>query len=168
MMERWKKIKGYDNYSVSNLGKVRNDSTGKILKQCVGTRGYLLVGLCLNGKQTMKLAHRLVAEAFIENPQSKRTVNHKNEIKTDNRAENLEWMTARENSLYGTGRERATEKRRVPIIGTDLKTGETISFPSMSEAGKRGFSLADISECCNGKRRKHKGYAWRYAKVTVK
>lgn len=114
-MEIWKEVKNYECcYEVSNLGNVRsitrnvertNPSGGKsyytyksrMLKSCVTNKGYLRLGLYLNDVKTNHQIHRLVAIAFIDNPENKEQVNHKNGIKTDNRVDNLEWVNNYEN-----------------------------------------------------------------------
>ena len=107
-VEIWKDIAGLEGkYQVSSIGRVRRTpkcegDSGRLLKQWLTKNGYLQV--FLNRKP--QYVHRLVAEAFIPNPEHKETVNHKNEVKTDNKVENLEWMTRRENSQYGTRAER--------------------------------------------------------------
>lgn len=96
MEEQWKKINDYPNYSVSSTGKVRNDVTGKILKS--GDRvGYNLIVLCKNGIPKSYRVHRIVAKHYIPNPENKEEVNHINGIKNDNRVENLEWSTRKDN-----------------------------------------------------------------------
>ena len=93
MDEIWKKIENHENYSVSNLGKIRNDITGRFLKGTLHNEGYLRV--CLDRKHY--LIHRLIAIAFIDNPDNKLFVDHINGIKIDNRIENLRWATGTEN-----------------------------------------------------------------------
>ncbi len=114
-MEIWKKVKGYEDcYEVSNLGNVRSITRivertspnggkafytyySRMLKSCITKKGYLRLGLTLNDVKNNHQIHRLVATAFIDNPENKDQVNHKNAIKTDNRAENLEWVSNYEN-----------------------------------------------------------------------
>lgn len=98
MDEIFRKIDGYENYQISNLGRVINNKTNKILKPGINSSGYLYVNLCKNGKQKNYLIHRLVALSFINNPENKNCVDHINNVRTDNCIENLRWATHRENS----------------------------------------------------------------------
>ena len=96
--EEWKEIKntmGY--YSISNRGRVKSNRNNIIMKPIPITKGYVKVNIKINGHNEYKLIHRLVAESFIDNPYNKPEVNHKNGVKTDNRVENLEWVTGEEN-----------------------------------------------------------------------
>lgn len=96
---RWKQIEGYEKYSVSDTGLVRNDLTGKTLIPFVTKKGgYLRLNLTENGKQKKHLVHRLVAQAFVPNPNNLETVDHINGDKTDNRVENLQWLSNQDNT----------------------------------------------------------------------
>lgn len=100
MNEIWKDIQGYDIYEVSNLGNVRNKITNKQLYYSNSNSGYLRVGLFKEHKRTMYSIHRLVAEAFIDNPNNLSCVNHKDCDKRNNKVDNLEWCTYKENNSY--------------------------------------------------------------------
>jgi hypothetical protein len=108
MLEIWKDIKGYDGYQVSNTGKVYSLKSKKILSQNLlntyfGSRpGYYHVMLFVNGKKKNVLVHRLVAEAFIPNPENKPQVHHKDHNPHNNNANNLEWVTADEHAKHTT------------------------------------------------------------------
>ena len=175
--EEWRDVVGYEGrYQVSSMGhvkslerKVRHWRGGeriqkeRILKPSNGRGGYLLVSLCDGEKRKTLKVHRLVCEAFHENPDNKPQVNHINEIKTDNRASNLEWATARENSNFGTRTERAAKTRSKPI-GQYTRDGELIKiWPSAREAGKQiGLSDSNVSKVANGKLKTAYGFIWKY------
>ena len=101
-VEEWKRIKGFPNYEVSNLGNVRNDE-GRLLSSHHPERasGYCKVTMAIaEGKYNSRTVHRIVAEAFIPNPENKPQIHHKNGDKADNRADNLEWVTPKEHGAY--------------------------------------------------------------------
>lgn len=170
MEEIWKDIKGYEGlYQVSNLGKVKGLKNEHILKQSLKNNGYCVLTLCKENKPKTKLVHRLVAQAFIPNPNNLAQVNHKNEIKDDNRPENLEWCDQKYNNNYGTRLERVAEKttngkKSKPVLKIDPISNEIVAeFPSIMEVQRQlGIKHSHISECCRGQRKTSCGYKWQY------
>lgn len=131
-MEYYKKITGYENYSISNLGNVRNDKTGRILKTYKKENGYLQVQL---GRKTVpKYIHRLMAITFLKQEKNKIQVDHINGIKDDNRLENIRWVTVSEN-CYAYGYKERIENRKKKIIATNLN-GKKLIFNSRNETAK--------------------------------
>lgn len=144
-METFKKIEEFSNYSISNLGNVRNDKTGRILKTYTKPSGYMQVQL---GRKTIpQYIHRLVAKAFIPNNDNKPQVNHKNGIKCDNKVENLEWVTASENDLAYDYTSRI-ENRKKKIIATNID-GREIIFNSRNETAE--YFKCDKSQIAYGR-----------------
>lgn len=175
MKLEWKPIPDTPGYSVSNTGLVRSEHrvlmmkngvqktvTQKILSPFSAGSGYLMVHL---GNAKREYIHRLVALAFIGEPPCGTEVNHKDENKHNNRVDNLEYLTRSQNRRYGTRNERCRTKsmeQAKPIVA--LKNGVVVhSFPSIHEAGRAGFCRNNISACCQGKQKAHKGYEWAYA-----
>ena len=171
-MEIWEDIEGYEGiYQVSSLGRIKRlykNGKERILKLRSDRDGYLNVGLCKEGRVKSRGVHRLVAQAFIPNPDNKSQVNHRDENKSNNKVENLEWVTGKENINYGTRTERSgksqtnDKKRSQPIYGINIKTNERIEFPSTREAQRNGFSSGHIVDCLKGRRKSHKCYKWFY------
>ena len=173
-MEIWKDIEGYPGYQVSNKGNVRSlnywHKAGKIqvLKPNFNGQHYLKVCLRKEKKNYTRVVHRLVALAFIPNddPEHKTQVNHINEDKTDNRVCNLEWVTPKENTNWGTCIERRSLKHRdsqcraVKQIAPD-GTIEKI-WKSTHEAGRNGFQQPNVQACATGKHKTHRGFRWEY------
>lgn len=162
-MEVWLKIRDFD-YEVSNQGNVRsidNDIIrkdgkklkikGRKLKPKLGKYGYLSVSISKNGKQYYFLIQRLVATAFIPNPNKHAFVNHKDEIKSNNYEYNLEWCNSEYNNNYGTRGQRISCKLKKKIV---YKLNDTIQiFDSINDASKSlNYSISYISLCCNNKR----------------
>ena len=172
--ETWKDVIGYDGlYKVSDKGNVysvgRVSSQGKkcgerILKLGYNRGGYLKVNLYKDGKMKTKIVHRLVAEAFIPNPESLPEINHIDEVKGNNNVENLEWCTSKYNSNHGTRNERVRKKVRA----VNVETGEVLTFNSVKEAGRKGYDRGGVSKACRGVYyggRTYKGYRWYYEEV---
>lgn len=162
-MERWKQIKNYTNYEVSDKGNVRNALNGQILKPTLNTWGYLSVTLCSEKKRKNKTVHRLVAEAFVSNPNNLPEVNHKDENKENNSVENLEWVTKKENINHGTRTKRANEKKFKKVCQYSESGALIKVWESLKEAEKAGYHHSAISACCYGKREFHRGYKWGWA-----
>ena len=175
--EKWRPVVGYEGfYEVSSLGRVR--SLDRIVEYSNGARhlhqgqflsptkdkcGYLVVHLYKDGKRTDKKVHRLVAQAFIPNPRNLPEVNHKNEVKNDNRVENLEWISHLDNNNYGTKNERAAKRLSKTVSQIDPTTLEIIKeWPSTAECGRNGFDSGLVSKCCRRKYKTSYGYIWRY------
>ena len=168
MEEIWKDIKGYEGiYQVSNLGRVKRVTTGRILKGVKNRTGYLKVSLYKNSIKYVKTIHRLVAEAFIPNPESKPQVNNIDEDKTNNRVDNLEWMTATENNTHGTRTERAGKAigktQSIPIVATNIKSGESTEFYSTKECARQlSLNAGNITSVLKGRLKQTGGYIFKY------
>ena len=153
-----KDIKGYEGlYAVTSCGRVWSYRNQKFLSPGTVGIGYQQVNLCKDGQIKQFLIHRLVAEAYIPNPENKPTVNHKNECKKENYVNNLEWMTSQENNIYGTRLEKV--KKKVYCI----ELGETFESMSIAAAAVGLKSVSGVSLCCRGQRETAGGYHWRYA-----
>lgn len=186
-IEVWKTVRGFPSYEVSSYGRVRsvdrissrNGSSALIhgaeLKQRKDPRGYLRVTLYAGARDNCKhmSVHRLVADTFIPNPNGLACVNHKDEDKLNNRAENLEWCTHKYNSNYGTAIARRVqhqdwksiaEKQSTPVNQYDLNGNLIRTWESMSECEREaGFKIVGISKCCSGKLKTYRGYKWKKA-----
>ena len=161
MEEIWRDIKGYEGkYMVSNLGRVKSlnyNKTGKekILKGVDNGRGYLILNLYRGGKGKTCRINRLVAQAFIENPQNLPEVNHKDEDRTNNRVDNLEWCTTQYNVEYSQAK---------AVIGINKVSGLIVEFPSLMEASRQtGIDQGNICHCLKGRQKSAGGYYWHYA-----
>jgi hypothetical protein len=196
MTELWKDVDGYEGlYQVSNLGNVRSvdreyevtrngvtfmsRKEGKRLTPVRRRHGYL--GVMLYGKgghakrgfRTFSV-HRLVAKAFIENPNGYTEVNHLDECKTNNRADNLEWCDRKYNTNYGT-----TQKRRSEIMKNDSRSSKKVMqmdihgneikiWPSLHEIQRQlGYWPSTISNCCNHRKQTTTAYGYRWEYITL-
>lgn len=157
------KFKNYDNYEVFEDGRIYSYKSKKFLKPYTNKKGYQQVGLYDNeGNMKMHQLHRVVYEAVTGEPIPKNMqINHRSEVKTENFIGNLELVSPKENCNFGTRNSRIAKKRSKQVGA--YKDGELVmSFHSTMEAGRNGFDQSNIVYCCNGKRKTHKGYTWKY------
>ena len=160
-VETFVKIEGFENYEVSNLGKVRNIKSGIVLKPSLNEKGYLKHCLYGHNKRKFLFLHRIIATAFIDNPEEKPCVNHIDENKLNNDLSNLEWCTVRENAIHGTRTKRIAEKCSIEVIQLDLNDNILNVFKSMTQAEQEtGVSTGSISNCCNGRSKSAGGFKW--------
>lgn len=151
-------VKTVDRWVTDKNGRKRLIK-GKILKQRVDKDGYLRVTLSRDGKKRVFLVHRLVAETWLDNPENKPEVNHLDEDKSNADVFNLSYCTRMENNNWGTRNKRLSKAVQAIVP----KTGAVVlEFPSVREAGRKGFNQSAVSACCLGKRKTHRGYIWRY------
>ena len=172
-MELWKEVEGTNGaLLVSDQGRVKSLlRDGRILKPTPDSKGYLRLRVTINRERRAYKVHRLVAMAFVDNPEGKPQVNHINGDKTDNRACNLEWVTNKENAHHAInnglwdslfeGAMLEDERRKKPIVAVCIKTGEIIDFDSVAEA-ERFVGSRHITDVLKGKRTKAKGYTFAY------
>ena len=167
-------IKGYPDYYVTDTGIVYSRKSGRFkrLAQTDDGHGYAKVSLCNNTKPKVVKVHRLVAQAFIPNPENKPQINHKNGVRNDNRVENLEWCTNGENSKHSYeclnhkkiwkglfGKDNMHSK---PVL--QIKDNIIIKeFGSACEAAREtNLSFGNICSCCRGERKQTGGFQWKY------
>lgn len=165
MRESWRPILGYEGlYEVSNLGRVRRV---KIITPTRKKHGYMQISLVdRNGVRKSFRLHRIVATAFVPNPEGKPQVNHRDENPENNRASNLEWATAEENTNYGSRTARAAAKNgsKTPVVQIDPATLKVLAeYPGQSAAAQAtGIKISCINACLRGKQKRAGGYLWAY------
>lgn len=168
MKELWKDVKGYEGlYQVSNLGRIKSlpkfvaYSNGKnyfyaekMLKPCKNQKGYLKIGLHKDESYKNVYVHRLVAEAFIPNPQNHKQVNHVDEDKANNRADNLEWCDCQYNVDYSISKK---------VCQYDADGNLLCVWKSIIEASRKTkIPDTNIISCCRGKYSQAGGFVWAY------
>ena len=172
MKEEWKDIEGFEGYyQVSNMGNVKSlnyNKTGKekIMKTWDSGQGYQKVQLCKDGKSKTYTVHRLVATAFLENPDNLPVINHKDENPKNNNVDNLEWCSVLYNNTYNGKIERIAEKNKKPIYSINKVSGLIMYWNSIKEASRvLGIAPQSISNCLKGRHKSIKGYTFFYANV---
>lgn len=171
MKEIWKPVVGYEGlYEVSNYGNVKSLNWGnrgfeKRMYLKKHNKGYLQVELCKNKSKKMFLVHRIVADAFLENPLKKTQINHKDYNRTNNNVENLEWCTVSENMKHSClRRKEKPTKRKEKILQLDINGNFLRLWDNcISIKKEKGYSQTSIFECCENKRKTAYGYLWRYS-----
>lgn len=164
--QRVKPIIGFDNYTISDVGVVTNTKTGRIRKPIVSSTGYCKVDLYCNGVGKIHSVHRLVADAFLLNPDNKPCVNHKDSNRTNNSVDNLEWATHQENIEHGWRVGLKTNKPiYVPVLQYSLDGILVKEYESITQAGiamgKPG-RRSGISNALQGKTKSAYGFKWTY------
>ena len=174
--EIWKQVKGYEGiYEVSTLGKIKNSKRNIIKKPYKDKYGYFLIQLWSNNKSLTTGLHRIIAQAFIPNPQNKPQINHKNGIRDDNRIENLEWCTVSENHKHSfrelgrkghsnmKGRKGKLHPKSRPVIQKTLDGKIINKYGSVLEAQRyTHIQESSIRSVCYGKYKHAGGYLWEY------
>lgn len=188
--EVWADIKGYEGlYQVSNLGRVKTLDRivkfksrwgtihDRFLKErmcnpCHDSDGYIVTTLSKNGTQKVHKVHRLVAEAFIPNPDNKPCIDHINTIRDDNRICNLRWVTYQENSDNPLSSVKLINKQNSKQVYQYTMDGQLVRiWPSTMECGRNGFKQQNVSACCNNKHNKigcnkYQGFIWSYTPLS--
>lgn len=166
-------------YKVSNWGRIlslnyQNTGKAKLMNPSDDKDGYFQVQLCKNGETKTCKVHRLIAETFLENPENKPQVNHKDEDKTNNfvflnedgsvdkEKSNLEWSTPKENSNHGTRTERMAKAKSKRVLQLSLSGDLIREWESTQECGRNGFNQGAVAACCRGERKTYKGFLWMY------
>ena len=190
MKEIYKDVKGYEGlYQVSNLGNIKGlkrqiqvyknryrTVPEKIMTKEIDTSGYLVCNLSINGIRRKKKIHRLVAIAFIPNPQNKPQINHKDGVKSNNKVTNLEWCTSKENMNHAvkSGLKKATWLGKggpdhflsKQVEKYDLNMNYICDYPSVTIAAKKmGIHAGNISKAARGIKKTCSGFIWKYKKI---
>lgn len=164
----WKTIEGTDGeYQVSDTGLVKTTKTGRVLRPAVSRHGYERVCLFKMDRERRYRVHRLVAMAFIPNPDNLPQVNHKDGNKRNNHVSNLEWITNEDNMHHAkehglrAGHERFCESKKKRVIATNVASGEQIVFDSIL-AARKTIGTCHVQEVLKGIRQQAKGYTFAF------
>ena len=169
-------------YKVSNLGKIlslnyKNTGKADLMNPSDNGQGYLVINLRKNEEKKTCYVHRLIAETFLPNPENKPCVNHRIEGKEgksmnfvffnedgtiDKEKSTIEWATYEENNDYGTHNERMAKTKSKPVLQFTLDDEFVREWSSAAECGRNGFNSCNVTRCCQGKRKTHKGFRFMY------
>ena len=177
VVEEWRTIDTFPNYAVSNLGRVKRilTQTGKslgdrVLSPYIGWGGARMVNLSDRGRHRSMRISRLVATAFLPNPDGLQIVLHKDGDIMNDRLDNLQWVSRREFFSISNNGRKISEGRKIPVMGTDVVTCTTRTFPSLVDAvswlksnGCENAAPSHVCECCRGRIKSAYGYSWAYA-----
>ena len=164
----WREVKEYRNYEVNQFGQIRHKIRKQILKPRSNNGGYQYVNFKINGKNTNFAVHRIVANAFIPNPNGYTEINHKDYDKTNNCIENLEWVTSSQNKQHAYLRKENRESHGKKVNqftkdGIFIKTFSSVS----AAAAEMGCCVAAISNCCLGRTKTSQGYRWSFVESST-
>lgn len=179
--EIWCKVPWCEEYEVSSMGKVRAcrrvqirkngvpiTVRQKIRKQWINNMGYPCVDFWINNHRKHALVHRLVAQAFLPNPDNLPEVNHKDENPLNSSVHNLEWCDSKYNNNYGSHTARMQKTKGKPVQAINPDTGEVVAeFPSAAEAGRNGYISTCVTNCCHNKQHTHRGLIWQYVYISL-
>jgi hypothetical protein len=165
LAKAWKAVGVYEGlYLVSEDGEIKSLITGDLMTLKPGLNGYIYANLTKNRKKRRVLVHRVVASAFLPNPDGLPQVNHKDENPHNNRVSNLEWCDGYYNTHYGTGLERKAEKIRKPVFQLSLDGSRVARHRSITEASSAsGVNPNGIIRCCRRAGNTAGGFMWAYA-----
>lgn len=161
-------IKGFEDYQITDDGRVWSKKKNKWLKPSQTQKGYLYVCLSKDGINYARRIHRLVAEAFIKNHDNKSSIDHINTIKTDNRVSNLRWVTPKENNNNPLTKKKKSETAHKKNVYQFTLNGELVNiWKSFAECGRNGYNRGNVCLCCNNKylmkgNNVYKGFKWSY------
>ncbi len=164
----WREVKEYANYEVNQFGQIRHKKRKHILKPRSNNGGYQYVNFKIDGKNTNFAVHRIVANAFIPNPNGYTEVNHKDYDKTNNCVENLEWVSSSQNKIHAF-QKKENHSCRGKAVNQFSKEGNFIqTFESVSAAARElNCSISAISNCCLGRTKTARGFRWSFVESST-
>lgn len=159
----WRQVKEHPNYEVNQFGEIRHKKRKQILKPRSNNGGYQYVNFKVDGKNTNFAVHRIVANAFIPNPNGYTEINHKDYDKTNNCVDNLEWVTSKQNKQHAYLKEENHISRGKAVEQYDLDGNYIKTYQTISHAAKEmNCSISAISNCCLGRSKTSQGFRWKF------